>query len=410
MLNREVQLYVPRKYSYPIPLSNIDCHQRNLCRSGNCTKKRIYDYWDLDMNRNLSYSWTGFTRFTLLSEIPQKGYNQSERRLTKIQTTSRPDYVWPDGRTRNGKVIGKLLFHAKRPYSRTCIRGNRCSKNDKSQSVWSKEKFSCIDIAGTWRNSVLYYNFGTRIRSDEKMKAIHLIFFLLMVKESKRMLSCFETRRVCGTTFFEQLLKPGEYEILSSVDRGRKKYKLRILFCSANLGCTHKQTECHEWFRQFWRSVSQRRLPRETESTCKRSFTPSNVDSKCWGSSGQGMKGRCKEAHKTTRKVHFVALMDNRLVKSTCTFPGMFERAISSEELILCLMNLYVWKDFFYRWEVSHGRTIGNRVHVRVFWEMGRVVEKRLALAKGWNTWWINSLHISFFWRILVSVLVQSLT
>ena len=33
-------------------------------------------------------------------------------------------------------------------------------------------------------------------------------------------------------------LQPGEYEILSSVDLGRKKYKLRMLFCSASLGCT----------------------------------------------------------------------------------------------------------------------------------------------------------------------------
>ena len=234
--------------------------------------------------------------------------------------------------------------------------------------------------------------------------------FLFVNGESKRMLSCFATRRFCGTKFFEQLLKPGEYEILSSVDRGRKKYKLRILFCSANLGCTHKRTECHEWFRQFWRSVSQRRLPRETESTCKRSFIPSNVDFRRRGSSGQGMKGRCKEAHKTTRKVHFVALMDNRQVKSTCTFPGMFERAISSEELILCLMNLYKWKDFFIVEKSRTDEQLVTEFTCAFFWEMGRVVEKRLALAKGWNTWWINSLHISFFWRILVSVLVQSLT
>ena len=73
------------------------------------------------------------------------------------------------------------------------------------------------------------------------------------------------------------------------------------------------ETESHEWFRQFWRSVFQRRLPQEIESMCKRSFTPSNVDSRCKGSSGKGMKGGYKEAHKTTtRKVHFVSLMDIR--------------------------------------------------------------------------------------------------
>ena len=34
-------------------------------------------------------------------------------------------------------------------------------------------------------------------------------------------------------------LQPGEYEILSSVNLGRKKHELRMLVCSANLGCTH---------------------------------------------------------------------------------------------------------------------------------------------------------------------------
>ena len=52
----------------------------------------------------------------------------------------------------------------------------------------------------------------------------------------------------------------------------------------------------------------------------KRSFTPSNVDSRRKGRSGKGMKEGSKEAHKTTkRKVHFVALMDIRSFKSTCT-------------------------------------------------------------------------------------------
>ena len=168
MLNRQVQLYVPRKESYPTPLSNIDVISAT--------------YADLETAQRSEFMTIGMsirteicqirgrvsTRFTLLSEIPQKGNNQSERRLTKIQTTSRPDYIWLDGRTRNGKVIGKLLFHAKdRVPEHAC--GKLLFQNDKSQSVWSKEKCSCIDIAGAWRNSVLYYNFGTRILSDEKI-------------------------------------------------------------------------------------------------------------------------------------------------------------------------------------------------------------------------------------------------
>ena len=44
----------------------------------------------------------GFTRFTLLNETPPKGY--VVQGLTKIQTTSRPDHIWPDAWTRNGKA------------------------------------------------------------------------------------------------------------------------------------------------------------------------------------------------------------------------------------------------------------------------------------------------------------------
>ena len=45
-----------------------------------------------------------FTRFTLLNETPPKGYMWSGVRLTKIQTTSRPDHIWPDAWTRIGKA------------------------------------------------------------------------------------------------------------------------------------------------------------------------------------------------------------------------------------------------------------------------------------------------------------------
>ena len=38
---------------------------------------RIDDHWNVDANRNLSDSWKGFTKFTLLKEKPPKGYNWS---------------------------------------------------------------------------------------------------------------------------------------------------------------------------------------------------------------------------------------------------------------------------------------------------------------------------------------------
>ena len=67
-------------------------------------EKRINDYWNFDMDRNLSDSWTGFTKFTLFEEKPPKGYMWSGWRLTKVQTTARPDHVWPEVWTKMGKA------------------------------------------------------------------------------------------------------------------------------------------------------------------------------------------------------------------------------------------------------------------------------------------------------------------
>ena len=49
---------------------------------------------------------TGFTRFTLLNETPpNEDICGPARRLTKIQTISRPDHIWPDAWTRIGKAV-----------------------------------------------------------------------------------------------------------------------------------------------------------------------------------------------------------------------------------------------------------------------------------------------------------------
>ena len=60
ILNREVQLHVPRKESYSVPLSNIDFIRLSYADVHIAQEKQIYDYWDVDKNRNLSESWTGF--------------------------------------------------------------------------------------------------------------------------------------------------------------------------------------------------------------------------------------------------------------------------------------------------------------------------------------------------------------
>ena len=64
----------------------------------------IDDHWNVDGSRDLSDCWTGFTQFTLLEEKPPDGFLWSGERLTKVQTTTRPDYVCPRVWTRIGKA------------------------------------------------------------------------------------------------------------------------------------------------------------------------------------------------------------------------------------------------------------------------------------------------------------------
>ena len=59
-------------------------------------EKQTEDYWNVHGEKELSDAWTGFTRFILLNERPRDGYTWFGVRLTRKQTTSRPDDVWPD--------------------------------------------------------------------------------------------------------------------------------------------------------------------------------------------------------------------------------------------------------------------------------------------------------------------------
>ena len=88
-----VKLFVPREESFPIPLRKIDVTKATSTTLDVMLERRIDDYWNIE--GNLSDSWTGFTRFTILDEKPPDGYTWSGDRLTKKQSTSRLDYLWP---------------------------------------------------------------------------------------------------------------------------------------------------------------------------------------------------------------------------------------------------------------------------------------------------------------------------
>ena len=84
-----------------VPLKNIDVIRSTHTDLDVAQEKRIDDYWNVDGNRNLSDSWTGFTS---LNETHSRGFMWSGERLTTIQTTSRPDHFRPDAWIRVGSA------------------------------------------------------------------------------------------------------------------------------------------------------------------------------------------------------------------------------------------------------------------------------------------------------------------
>ena len=57
-----VQFFVPREESFPIPLKYIDVIRSTHTDLDVAQEKRVDDNWNVDGDRNLSVSWTGFTR------------------------------------------------------------------------------------------------------------------------------------------------------------------------------------------------------------------------------------------------------------------------------------------------------------------------------------------------------------
>ena len=113
-----VKLYSPREESFPIPLKYIDVSRTTHTNLDVKQEKRIDDYWNIDGSRDLSDSWTGFTQFTLLEEKPPDGYMWSGERLTRRQSTSRPDHLWPElwiKMGRNAKLKEKQKWSDEKP-------------------------------------------------------------------------------------------------------------------------------------------------------------------------------------------------------------------------------------------------------------------------------------------------------
>ena len=91
-----VKLYMPKEESFPVPLKYVDVTKNTHTSSDVPLEKNMDDYWNVEGDRELSDTCTGFTRFTLLKEKPPDGYTWSGGRLTRKQKTSRPEKLWPE--------------------------------------------------------------------------------------------------------------------------------------------------------------------------------------------------------------------------------------------------------------------------------------------------------------------------
>ena len=98
---------MPKEETFPIPLKHIDVTRATYTNLDVLQESRIDDYWNVNVDRSLSNSWTGFTKFALLKEKPPSGYMWSRERRTKIQGTTRPGYLWPDTWSGISKAVQK---------------------------------------------------------------------------------------------------------------------------------------------------------------------------------------------------------------------------------------------------------------------------------------------------------------
>ena len=90
-LNGESKLYMPREESSLIPLKFFDVTRTTDTSFDVMLEKNINDSRHVDVGREMSDMWTGFTRFTALNQKPPDRFSRSRERLTRKQTTSMPD-------------------------------------------------------------------------------------------------------------------------------------------------------------------------------------------------------------------------------------------------------------------------------------------------------------------------------
>ena len=267
-----VQLYVLKEESFPIPLKYIDVISEQLKTKRwllECRRKQKSVRFVDGLHKNYIIERNSSERKCMVQE-------ETDKIETRSHMTWRLDKNWKT-KTSVAKTRIQFYWYCRRK-TEFCIALQLLRTNS---FRWKDPKEALhLNYLSRWKQAHVVSSRGTAYLWDKILRVT------------------LKTRRVRDTLKCE----PGKQGV-QTLDV--------VLFSEL------REIENYVWFRRFWRSLSQRRKPRQTERECAKDLSlPSNVNSRCKGSSGQGMKGGHKRAHKTTiRKVHFAALMDIRHIQ-----------------------------------------------------------------------------------------------
>ena len=192
-----VKLYSPREESFPIPLKYIDVSRTTHTNLDVMKESRIDDYWNIDGSRDLSDSWTDFTQFTLLSEIPPDGclgwdWQNGKRHPDQIIYDQNSGEEWQRtlswGRSINGQLKKPMLDNARRYYDKSISLTLRTwssrkkkigNTNDSSyalQDMQEKQAWETRSKTNDFRSKyacILEVSESTRMRMEECLPKYH---------------------------------------------------------------------------------------------------------------------------------------------------------------------------------------------------------------------------------------------
>ena len=143
---------------------------------------------------------------------------------------------------------------------------------EKSQNIWGRNKFNCLDIVGKGRNSVLYNNFTQEFVPMKRSQESSSHNFLWRWKQA-HVVSSRGTAYLWDKILWVTLKARGVRDTLKC-EPGKKE----VWTPNAVLFSELRGIESYVWFRRLWRSVSPRRMPRETGKYKQKIFQPKQ----CW--------------------------------------------------------------------------------------------------------------------------------